>query len=288
MGLVVSEDRNMMHGDIYSFPSEDGCNSPIHIHLMGTDYCHESFHIRRVKSDVSVLAYVFSGHGVINFNNKTYHPSKGDIFILSQDACHDYHVDGHDPWAFMWFNIKGKLLPALLEVYNLGNRCVYENCDVEHLFTKAIEAASCKTADVHFQHKEITLIIFEIITELAETLSKRKLDYSENVLIIKNYLDNHIDKKMSLEDLSNYVSMSQRNINRIFKKEVGFTVYDYYLNKKIQLVKTMLENTPLPVKEIAHRLYFSDVYYFSNLFKKKTGLSPVNYRKKLNESSSRE
>lgn len=279
MGKYEKEVRNMMHGDIYSFPILDDYSSPMHIDLMGTDYCHESFRIKRVKSDISVLAFVILGHGIINIDNKKYHPSKGDIFILPKDSCHEYHVDNHEPWAFMWFNIKGNLLQTLLEVYNLENRHVCEDCNVEQLFLKALNIASSESKDIHMQHKEIVLIIFNIIIEIAETLRTRKLDYSDNVLNIKNYLDNHIYKTMSLDGLSSHIAMSQRNINRIFKKEVGLTVYDYFLGKKIQLVKTMLTNTNLSVKEIAHRLNFSDVYYFSNLFKKKTGYSPVNYRK---------
>jgi len=275
--------RNMMHGDIYSFPEEDNYDQPIHIDLMGTDFCHESFYIKRVQSDVSVLAYVISGHGVITIDKKVYHPSKGDIFILPINSCHEYHVDGREPWAFMWFNIKGKLLPILLEVYNLENKYICEYCNVEQLFKKAIAVAFEGSTDIHLQHKEIVSIIFNIITEIAETVRTQKLDYSDNVLIIKNYLDNHIDKTISLDDLSIYVAMSQRNMNRIFKKEVGLTVYDYFLNKKIQLIKTMLTNTNLTLKEIAYRLNFSDVYYFSNLFKKKTGYSPLIYRKKFNQ-----
>ncbi|HEY5583892.1 MAG TPA: AraC family transcriptional regulator [Ruminiclostridium sp.] len=275
--------RNMMHGNIYSFPVEDIDNSPIHVELMGTDYCHESFYIKRVKSDVSVLAFVISGHGVISIENKKYHPSKGNIFILPKDSFHEYHVEVREPWSFMWFNIKGQLLPMLLEVYNLKNRYVCEDCNVQHLFTKALEIASSESIDIHLQQKKITLIIFEILTEIAETERTKKQDYSDNVLIIKNYLDNQIEKKLSLGKLSIHVSMSQRNINRVFKKEVGLTVYDYFLNKKIQLIKTMLSNTNLSVKEIAHRLNYSDVYYFSNLFKKKTGYSPVKYRNKYKQ-----
>lgn len=279
MGKDKKEVRNMMHGDIYSFPVLDDYNSPMHIELMGTDYCHESFRIKRVKSDVSVLAFVILGHGIINIDNKQYHPSKGDIFILPKDSCHEYYVDSHNPWAFMWFNITGNLLATLLEVYNLENRHVCEDCNIEQLFLNALNIASSESTDIHIQHKEIVLIIFNIIMEIAETVRTRKLGYSDNVLSIKNYLDNHIYITMSLDGLSSHISMSQRNINRIFKKEVGLTVYDYFLSKKIQLVKTMLTNTNLSVKEISHRLNFSDAYYFSNLFKKKTGYSPINYRK---------
>ena len=147
------------------------------------------------------------------------------------------------------------------------------------MFLNALSIASDESKDVTIKHKEITLIILNIIIEIAEKAKELKINYSDNVLAIKNYIDNHIYKTISLNDLSSHIAMSQRNMNRLFKKEVGLTVYDYFLNQKIQLVKTMLINTNLSVKEISQKLTFSDVYYFSNLFKKKTGYSPTKYRK---------
>ena len=50
MGKDKKEVRDMMHGDIYSFPQPDNYNTPFHIGLMGTDYCHENFYIKRIQS----------------------------------------------------------------------------------------------------------------------------------------------------------------------------------------------------------------------------------------------
>ena len=53
----------------------------------------------------------------------------------------------------------------------------------------------------------------------------------------------------------------------------------YRLDRKIKLAKDMLVNTNLPIKQIASNLCYADEYYFSNVFKQKTGVSPGRYRK---------
>jgi AraC-like DNA-binding protein len=54
--------------------------------------------------------------------------------------------------------------------------------------------------------------------------------------------------------------------------------YTYLLRERLTLARQLLETTPMPVKEIADRLRYADQYYFSNAFKKETGLSPTAFR----------
>ena len=57
------------------------------------------------------------------------------------------------------------------------------------------------------------------------------------------------------------------------------TPYAYVLGKRIDLSKKLLVDTNLTVKQIADKLCFTDEYYFSNLFKRKVGVSPAAYRR---------
>jgi len=102
------------------------------------------------------------------------------------------------------------------------------------------------------------------------------LDVAEKM---KDYLRNHAASKFKIEKLCQYISRSESQTIKIFKEAYGITPYAYFLEKKINLAKDMLLNTNLSVKQIANNLYFADEYYFSNVFKKKTGVSPSKYRK---------
>jgi AraC-like DNA-binding protein len=61
--------------------------------------------------------------------------------------------------------------------------------------------------------------------------------------------------------------------------------YRYALLRKIELAKQLLSETAMSVKEIASYLSFEDEFYFSGLFRQKTGHSPTGYRKAMTEGS---
>jgi len=70
---------------------------------------------------------------------------------------------------------------------------------------------------------------------------------------------------------------------RIFKKETNKTPLQYLIDLRINESKNMLKIGSLSIKEIAYKLGFNDPYYFSRLFKKKAGISPVVYRQGLSQ-----
>jgi len=110
-------------------------------------------------------------------------------------------------------------------------------------------------------------------------LKSTSIPVSPEVLSMKHFLEQHIEENVTLEQLSEAYAMTTRHTNRLFKKELGTTPYNYLLDQKIELAKNLLANTNIPVSSIAGKLKFADAYYFSNMFKKKTGFSPRQFRK---------
>ncbi|MBQ4087516.1 MAG: helix-turn-helix transcriptional regulator [Clostridia bacterium] len=83
-----------------------------------------------------------------------------------------------------------------------------------------------------------------------------------------------------MEELCESVSKSESQAIRVFKNSYKVTPYSYLLDKRIDLSKQLLKNTNFSVKQIAYSLCFSDEFYFSNIFKKKVGISPSEFRKR--------
>lgn len=269
----------MRHGDFYTFPYNIIEHYPLYVEMAGTDYCHENYRIRRINSEVTVLAYVVDGEGTLTAGGFTYHPRKGDIFLLPLGSFHEYYSEEQQPWAFLWFNIRGELLPRLLESYHLDHTFYVENCGLEHLFSKGVELASSQKNGIPEIQKQLNMVIYEIIAEVADILRKREIHLSPDILKAKDYLDKHLEASVRIEGLEKLLCMSGRQINRIFKNEMSTSPYQYLLAKRLDLAKSLLSNSTLSVKQIAARLKFSDPYYFSNIFKKKVGISPQHYRK---------
>jgi AraC-like DNA-binding protein len=90
----------------------------------------------------------------------------------------------------------------------------------------------------------------------------------------------HIDEKINLTNLANLCGFSISHYCLIFKKKTTRSPIEYVNNLKIQKACQMLDFTDSHVKEIAAQLHFEDQFYFSRVFKKLMGVSPVEYRKK--------
>jgi transcriptional regulator GlxA family with amidase domain len=66
----------------------------------------------------------------------------------------------------------------------------------------------------------------------------------------------------------------------MLKSEMNTTPYDYLLERRFAQAKSLLQSTNLLIKEIAFRCGFTDEHYFSDLFKRKCGTTPREYRTK--------
>lgn len=98
---------------------------------------------------------------------------------------------------------------------------------------------------------------------------------------VVDYIERNLKKGISLEDVANHVNISTYYLSKIFKKEMGVNFITYVTDRKMDLAKEMLVNTEIPVLNIALDLAYNEANYFSKAFKKKTGLTPSEYREKV-------
>lgn len=97
-----------------------------------------------------------------------------------------------------------------------------------------------------------------------------------------NYLGKNLNKKLTLNQLANEVGYSPTYFTTLFKKETNYSPISYFSHLKIVNACELLDYTNMKVKEISFHLGYSDPYYFTKDFKKKMGLSPRNYRNRVN------
>lgn len=86
---------------------------------------------------------------------------------------------------------------------------------------------------------------------------------------------------ISLSDLAEHFNRSKSHISHLFKKENGMTIRAYCNKLRLEDAKKLLLKTDIPVTEIALNVGFNDTSYFIYLFKEKFGISPLQYRKKI-------
>jgi AraC-like DNA-binding protein len=94
------------------------------------------------------------------------------------------------------------------------------------------------------------------------------------------YMHDHINGQINLTDLASLCGYSVSHYSLVFRKKTSRSPIEYFNNLKIQKACQILDFTDSHIKEIATQLNFEDQFYFSRVFKKVMGISPVEYRRK--------
>ena len=265
-----------MWEDITRVTENIGNSDIFNLEMAGISYCDGSYRISRKKSRIYVFEYIIKGKGFLKINSREFEPEAGDVYIAHYGSDHVYSSNTENPWTKIWFNVRGSLVKNLMETYGLNNVYHIKNCNIENIFCRGLEKIR---EDLPAAHYNASLTVHEIIMNIFSVIRKRKEKMiSPEALKLKNYLDANVSGTVTLENMGKLISKSPSQTIRIFKKEWGMTPYNYLLDRKTQAAKLLLANTMKTVKEIAYELGFNDEYYFSNIFKKKTGLYPSFYR----------
>lgn len=96
-----------------------------------------------------------------------------------------------------------------------------------------------------------------------------------------HFVSQHLDRKITLEEVAEHLFMNPSYFSRLFKKETGETFIEYVTRMKMNRAKEMLERSAAPVGKICETLGYDNQSYFIKLFKTFSGLTPVEYRSQL-------
>ncbi|MBP5655057.1 MAG: helix-turn-helix domain-containing protein [Clostridiales bacterium] len=130
---------------------------------------------------------------------------------------------------------------------------------------------------------------FEEITEIHEDMcvayarrmrevSKEDI-FSRHVAECIDYIYEHLDEKIRMEDLTRASGLSEGYLSRLFKTETNMTVTEYITAKKIETARNMLANSDYPIVWISDALAFPSQSYFTRVFTKRCKVTPARYRK---------
>ncbi|NLN07677.1 MAG: helix-turn-helix transcriptional regulator [Firmicutes bacterium] len=112
-------------------------------------------------------------------------------------------------------------------------------------------------------------------------------EYRDEKCIAKaiEYITDNYQSKMSLFDLADEIHYSPYHLLRLFKRHTGRTPFEFLLDLKIEKAKNMLQSTNCTMTQICDACGFSGLSYFSQTFKKKTGLSPTQFKSQCSDIS---
>lgn len=110
-------------------------------------------------------------------------------------------------------------------------------------------------------------------------------DTTQDIYKCIQYIKRHTNQSISVSDVADHVGKSRSHISRCFKKELGFQMNEFIMRCKLEEAKSLLSYTDKSISEISNYLCFSSQAYFQNVFKKKYGITPNQYRTKPGNTS---
>ncbi|WP_018931167.1 response regulator transcription factor [Gracilibacillus lacisalsi] len=113
---------------------------------------------------------------------------------------------------------------------------------------------------------------------LKETTQQLKNNYHQDVVNACYYVADNIEKKLSLDEVAEYLYLNASYFSRLFKKEMQITFVEYVKQRKVERAKELLELTNDSVGQICEQLGYDNQSYFIKIFKKQAGCTPLEYR----------
>ena len=257
--------------------------------MAGISYCDGTYRMKRQDSAETVIEYVVEGRGYLHVNGENYAATAGDVYILRKKTTHTYSSDARYPWVKIFFNIRGSLAEKILDEYQLGDsgRVVLGAEGLEQDFRDMLEDLMDSTVGQTERFDRATVNFLKIIIKLTN-MQRAAGVHKDDLMSVENEMNTLIEyitmnprRIVSNQELADVIFRSKDYIIKRFFANFGATPYDYQIQQKIFSAKNMLANMNLSVKEIANSLGYDDQHYFSYMFKKRCGMSPTQYRKKI-------
>ncbi|WP_442596533.1 response regulator transcription factor [Neobacillus sp. D3-1R] len=122
-----------------------------------------------------------------------------------------------------------------------------------------------------------------IESELKEVIQKyaREIDYLDCSKIVSDairVIHQKYHEKLNLSSVATDIHVNSSYLSRKFSEEVGKSFSDYLIDYRIEIAKNLLTNDHLTISQIAEKVGFNSLHYFSSIFKLKTGFTAKNYR----------
>ena len=165
----------------------------------------------------------------------------------------------------IWESMSG----GMLHIPRSHVKAISENADI--LSTFQIEGEPVKQV--------LNQIVMEHYIR-SKTLLDAESSLSNEMSLVIRYMNEEIDRKIDIDELAARVYLSHSGLIRKFKKEFGVSPSEYLINLRMRRAKQLLIENDITVGEAAEKCGYSNAYYFSNAFKKVTGMSPSEYKKK--------
>jgi AraC-like DNA-binding protein len=231
------------------------------------------------------LIYITRGKGVFESGSCPETGIKaGTLLFLFPGEWHRFKPDPGTGWDEFWVGFKGPVMDQIVrQGFFQPKNAIWEIGMNEKIISLLMEIAEItKEEKTGYQPLVSGLVVhlLGLVHAIARQRNYQKEDPTESIINrARIILRTHLDEPVSIGKIAAELNVSYSWFRKAFKAYTGIPPHQYLLQLKIEKAKTLLSENSRSVKEISYALKFDSVFYFSKLFKEKTGISPERFRK---------
>jgi AraC-like DNA-binding protein len=268
---------------------------------IGYSELNANWNWKEIYSPFARLYYVKAGEARTCIRNKVYPLEPGCLYLTPPFSLHNDECDGYFSLYYIHFyeNATGK--ESIFDKYEFPVRIEASALDLQlierlHVLNpgRYLVNIDPKTYDnppafsrymadnnklPYHVLLETQCILSILMARFVEFRLRKSIDKDMRINKSLQYIHEHTDREISINDLSEIACVSNDHFIRLFKKETGQTPLQYINNKKIEKAQLLLLTTPSSIRNIALDLSLDNISYFNKLFKQHTGKTPLEYRK---------
>lgn len=262
--------------DWLNFNSRSSYDAPIIVNTAGYYDASTAFEtFNTVGRDDFYLIYIIDGQLSINIDENEHVIDKGTAIIFPPRYKYKYH--GNPPVHYLYVHFTGAYADKFLKdcgFYNLP--CVIENefnIDIQNKLNLLINAFLYNEP---LNALKSACLLQEVLIDIRKD-DLSKADNSPLKASLK-YIHRFFTGKIDIPYLARLENLSNSRYVTVFKKHFKKSPNEYIIDLRLQFAKSLLDNTNMSIRQISESVGYSDQYFFSRLFKKHLGVSPLSYR----------
>lgn len=232
--------------------------------------------------------YLAEGFGKLSIESEMVEVHAGDLIIINSNIGHTMYLDKDIAnIKYFGFGIESISIARLVDdaakainYFHIDNRDkslkfedyfedIYNEYKGNDIFSNSLANAVASTLVINLLRK-----YRKSITVKHDKKINRQIDY------IKSYIDTNYNEDIKLEDLSSMAYMNKFHLISEFKQSYRITPIEYLILKRIEISKNLLISTNHTMEEISALVGFNSQSYFNQVFKKKVGQTPSQFRRK--------
>lgn len=228
------------------------------------------------------LSFHQSGPMVFGTKDNNHQIREGTVFIYKPFEEQYYGPVSPVPICHYWVHFTGYGVEDLFKKAEIGEKNIFHmgnSKEITSIFHQIIDEFRVRdTLYLHYTSVLLQQLIYLIAkrNQYFRQFTSKEFSIKETI----EFLHHNSDHKISLGGLANMAGYSISRYCHIFKDVTGLSPQQYIIRLKLEKAKRLMVDSDLSIQQVAMEAGFNDQLYFSRLFKKNEGMSPMNFRQK--------